>query len=67
MTLIVEIEDFLREAQRRLVDASGNGAVVVIRLPRPSTDQGDAAGLDADDDDDADDDGLITWEDAAWQ
>ncbi len=61
MTLIVEIEDFLKESRCHIVDASGSDTVVVIRVPRPTTDQGAAADLVADDDD------LITWEDAAWQ
>lgn len=68
MTLIVEIEEFLKEARCHIVEASRNDAFVMICVPQatsgptrldvvpPTT-----ADLVPDDDD------LVTWEDAAWQ
>jgi len=65
MTLIVEIEEFLKASRCRIVDASGKDTVVMICVPQETTGQNAAAPaaahLVADDDD------LITWEDAAWQ
>lgn len=65
VTLVVEIEEFLKEARRHVVDASQNDAIVMIRVPRPHTIQiaaePAAVHLVTDDDD------LITWKDAAWQ
>jgi len=65
MPLIVEIEEFLKEARCHIVDASGKDTLLMICLPRQDSGQNAAdpvaAHLVADDDD------LITWEDAAWQ
>jgi tRNA A37 threonylcarbamoyladenosine synthetase subunit TsaC/SUA5/YrdC len=60
VALIVEIEAFLNETRRHIVEPSGSNTVV-IRVPRHIIAQDVVTDLDADDDD------LITWEDAAWQ
>jgi len=68
MTLIVEIEAFLKEARCQILEASRNDAFVLICVPpaaageaRADSARTDASDLVPDDDD------LITWEDAAWQ
>lgn len=68
MTLIVEIEEFLKEARCHILDGARNEAFVMICVPpattgqtRPDVVPSSASDLVPDDDD------LITWEDAAWQ
>ncbi len=62
MTLIVEVENFLKETRCHIVEASPNEALLMICMPREQViDEPAAASLDVDDDD------LITWEVAAWQ
>ncbi len=68
MTLIVEIENFLKEARYHIADATRSSTVVMIRVPLAAAGAStlkvsppNTSRLDADDDE------LITWEDAAWQ
>ncbi|MBA2470131.1 MAG: hypothetical protein H0V37_12060 [Chloroflexia bacterium] len=68
MTLVVEIEEFLKEARCHITGTAQDDAFVMICVPqsatgqfRPNTPETAAADFDTDDDD------LITWEDAAWQ
>ncbi len=61
MTLIVEIEEFLKETRCHIVETARNDAVVMICVPREQATEPATPTIDIDDDD------LITWEDAAWQ
>ncbi|MEJ7902059.1 MAG: hypothetical protein WKF63_09435, partial [Thermomicrobiales bacterium] len=66
MTLILEIEDFLKETRCHIVNATRSDTVVLICVPQASSGSStlkvappNTSRLDADDDE------LITWEDAA--
>ncbi len=68
MTLIVEIEEFLKDARSRDAAETRSDAIIVIHIAHPARGEPQPtvvicnASLTTPDEDE-----LITWDDAAWQ